>query len=149
MEVSQYTRVDFSSSIYVGGSLDAYYNSVVVLNNLRSISGINSTFKTESVSGWGQDILTVYDVPAEPVEAEFMVNLTRANWLANQPLPNLWKDKRERACRIVYKNSAADAGFQLKFLCRPASWSLSTSLTDATVIRCSILITSVIEPELL
>jgi hypothetical protein len=149
MEVSQFTKVEFASTIYVGGALDPYFSSVVELTNLRSISPIDSTQKTELLPVWGSAVEQPYEVPVEPQEAEFIVNLNRNLWKANQPLPNLWKDKRDRACRITYKTSALDTGFQLKFVCRPASWSLSPSLSDATLLRCSILIVSVVEPEIL
>jgi hypothetical protein len=149
MEVSQYTRVEFSNTHYVGGALDPYFAAPITLSNIRNISQVAATYKTDTVSGWGQSVETPYEIPETPGEVEFMVNLNRVDWLANAPLPTLWKDKRERACRIIYRSTALDSGFQLKFVCKPASWSLSTSLTDATVIRCSLLITSVIEPELL
>jgi hypothetical protein len=149
MDVNQFTTVEFSSGPYLGGPLAPYFGSTVAIGGLRSIGAIESAVEVENYEGWGDAVATPYEVPSEPTETVFLINAKRADWLNGQPLPTLWTTRELRACRVTFKSAPADPGYRLEFVAKPFKWSIQSSLSDVTLIQCSILVTSRVEPKLL
>jgi hypothetical protein len=149
MQVNSHTTVELSSGPYLGGPIAPYLASTITIGRLRSISPIESAVEVDTFQGWGDEVATPFEVPSDPTETTFIINANRDDWVSGQPLPTAWSTRELRVCRVTFKSTASDPGYRLEFIAKPHKWSIQTSTSDVTVIQCSILVTSKVEPQLL
>jgi hypothetical protein len=149
MQVPSFSTVHLSSLVYVGGALAPYATNPILLGNLRAIGSIEHQSDVAYSKGWGSYTEQPYKIQGTPKEISFLINTNRQDWLTGLPLPQAWSSKNQRVCFITIKQSQADPGARIQFVCQPHNWAVNLSTSDVLLIDCSVLALTPINPEFL
>jgi hypothetical protein len=147
--VHQYTKLGLSKTAYTAGAtLASSFNNesnILEIPRVRMFRPFTVPRSYMMVQRWGAKVKTPVASPSDPVPFEFTVNYNKADVDA---LRTYWSSGLERPFKLCLSNApfasmttSAFTGDAYLFLGIPNRFSVGLSLSDATTLDLSILIT--------